>query len=65
MKTANNSPKIVALNREPNPVEANVPFNATIFVISVPPVAVTNATKIKAPKNIVIYFFGSIVITFV
>ena len=59
MNTANNSPKIVALNRLPIPVELNVVLSAVIFVISVPPVADTNAVRINAPKNMFIYFFGS------
>ena len=60
MNTANSRPRIVALNREPIPVAANVPFRATILVISVPPVAETKAVMINAPKNMFIYFFGSI-----
>lgn len=63
MNTANNSPSIVALNREPNPVFWKVVFKPTKFVISVPPVADTSAVKIRAPKNSVIYFFGSILTT--
>ena len=60
MNTANSRPRIVALNSEPIPVEAKVPFKLVILVISVPPVADTKAVMINAPKNMFIYFFGSI-----
>ena len=51
---------MVALNRVPIPVEPKVPLRVVIFVSRVPPVALTRAVRIKAPKKIFMYFFGSI-----
>ena len=61
MNTANKRPSIVAENKVPIPVDPKVPLRVVMFVISVPPVAATRAVRIRAPRKMFIYFFGSIV----
>ena len=58
MNMANNSPRIVALNKVPIPVLAKVLLSPVMFVRSVPPVALTRAVKIRAPKKMFMYFFA-------
>ena len=65
MNTAKSRPRIVAPNRLPSPVSAKVPLSAVMLVNRVPPVAETRAVRINAPKNMFIYFLGSMLITLV